>query len=100
MQHKIVPGIPKVYIEANFRGHKVIPGTYTMNLTYDGKTHTTKATIKENPNYTITKTEYEAYDLIMNQMEANATDMHYKVNLSHTMSKDINTSISVKPFFI
>ncbi len=93
MQHKIVPGIPKVYIEANFRGHKVIPGTYTMKLMYDGKTYTTTATIKKNPNYTVTKTEYEAYDLIMDQMETNTTDMHYKVNLLHTMSKDINTSI-------
>ena len=93
MRHKIVPGVPKVYIEANFRGHKVVPGSYTMNLTYDGITYTTKGIIKENPNYGITKAEYTAYNTIMNEMEANATDMHNKVNLLNTISKDINAAI-------
>ncbi|MEO0528132.1 MAG: sialidase family protein, partial [Bacteroidota bacterium] len=93
MKHKSVPGVPNVYIEANFRGHKVVPGTYTMNLTYDEKTYVTKAIIKEHPNYAITKEEYEAYDLIMDQMEDNATDMHNKVNLLHSMSQDISVSI-------
>ncbi|WP_075341000.1 VPS10 domain-containing protein [Tenacibaculum agarivorans] len=93
MQHKIVPGVPKVYIEANFRGHKVVPGTYTMNLKYDGKTYTTKAIIKENPKYTITKEDYNAYDLIMSQLEASATEMHTKVNLLSAMSKDIKEAL-------
>ncbi|WP_093668450.1 sialidase family protein [Tenacibaculum sp. MAR_2009_124] len=93
MKHKIVPGIPKVYIEANFNGHKVVPGVYTMNLQYNGKTYTTEATIKENPNYGITKAQYDEYDTIMNQMEANVTDMHNKVNLLSSISKDIKTSI-------
>ncbi|SNR15779.1 VPS10 domain-containing protein [Tenacibaculum jejuense] len=93
MQHKIVPGIPKVYIEANFRGHRVAPGTYTMKLSYDGKTYTTTAIIKENPNYNITKAEFEEYDQIMSQMEANVTDMHTKVNLLSNISKDIKKSI-------
>ncbi|GAB1855641.1 hypothetical protein MHTCC0001_04750 [Flavobacteriaceae bacterium MHTCC 0001] len=93
MQHKTVPGIPNVYIEANFRGHKVIPGTYTMQLKYDKKTYTTKATIKENPNYAITREEYKAYNRIMNELEGNVTDMHNKVNLLHSISKDINASI-------
>lgn len=93
MQHPIVPGVPGVYIEANFRGHKVVPGTYTMNLTYDGKTYSTKAVIKPNPKHNITQEEYAAYDLIMSQMEAKATDMHNKVNKLTAISKDIREAI-------
>ncbi len=93
MQHKIVPGIPKVYIEANFRGHRVAPGTYTMKLSYDGKTYTTTAVIKENPNYNISRAEFEAYDRIMSEMEANVTEMHNKVNLLNAMAKDITAAI-------
>ncbi len=93
MQHKIVPGVPNVYIEAGFRGHRVVPGTYTMKLSYDGQTFTKTAVIKENPNYNITKAEYQEYDQIMNQMEANVTDMHNKVNSLHSMSKDIKKAI-------
>jgi len=93
MQYPIVPGIPNVYIEAGFRGHRVIPGTYTMKLSYDGKTFTKTAVIKENPNYDITKAEYLEYDQIMSQFEASATDMHNKVNSLNAMSKDIKKAI-------
>lgn len=93
MQHQIVPGVPGVYIEANFRGHRVIPGTYNVTLKYDGKSYETKATIKENTNYSISKAEFLEYDAIMNQMEATVTDMHQKVNLLNKIAKDIKSSL-------
>lgn len=93
MQHPIVPGVPKVYIEANFRGHRVVPGTYRMNLNYNGRTYSTLAKIKPNPKYNITPAEYAEYDKIMSDMEAAVTDMHNKVNLLHKMSKDINSAL-------
>lgn len=95
MQHKIVPGVPGTYIEADFRGHKVIPGNYKMTLKYDGKTYITNAIIKENPNYNISKKEFEAYNSIMNDMETVVTNMHQKVNLLKEMSKDINASLKL-----
>jgi predicted transcriptional regulator len=93
MQYPIVPGVPKVYIEASFRGHKVVPGTYTMQLTYDGKTYTTQAVIKANSNHDITPAEYAAFDIIMSEMEAKVTDMHNKVNLLTSMAKDIREAL-------
>lgn len=91
MQYPIVPGVPKVYIEANFGGHRVVPGTYRMNLKYNGRTYSTLAEIKANPKYNITSAEYAEYDKIMSDMEAVVTDMHNKVNLLHKISKDINS---------
>ncbi len=93
MQHPIVPGVPKVYIEANFRGHKVVPGRYTFNLKIDGKVYSKQAVIKPNPKYNINPEEYAAYDAIMSDMEAKVTDMHNKVNLLTSMSKDITKSL-------
>jgi hypothetical protein len=93
MQHPIVPGVPGVYIEASFSGHRVIPGTYTFDLKYDGKSYITQAEISANPDYTITMAEYRAYDKIMSEMEANVTDMHKKVNMLSSASKDIQNAI-------
>lgn len=93
MQHPIVPGVPKVYIEANFRGHRAVPGTYRFNLSYNGRTYSTVAEVKANPNFSITSAEYAEYDKIMSDLEANATDMHNKVNLLYSMSKDIKSAI-------
>ncbi|MGV6832217.1 MAG: WD40/YVTN/BNR-like repeat-containing protein [bacterium] len=94
MQHPIVPGVPNVYIEANFRGHRVIPGTYTMTLSYDGNSYSTKAILKANPDYNISSEEYKAYDAIMSNMEANATDMHQKINKLYGISKDIAAAVA------
>jgi photosystem II stability/assembly factor-like uncharacterized protein len=93
MQHPIVPGVPGVYIEASFSGHRVIPGTYTFDLKYDGKSYITQAEISANPDYTITMAEYRAYDKIMSEMEGNVTDMHKKVNMLSSASKDIQNAI-------
>ncbi|PQB04398.1 WD40/YVTN/BNR-like repeat-containing protein [Aureitalea marina] len=93
MQHPIVPGVPNVYIEASFSGHRVSPGTYTMTLKYDGNSYSTKAIIKQNPDHDITMAEYQAFDQIMGQMETNITDMHNKVNMLSTATKDIKKVI-------
>ncbi|MEY3368045.1 MAG: hypothetical protein RI973_1200, partial [Bacteroidota bacterium] len=33
LRHATAPGVPDVYIESSYRGHKVPPGTYTLRLT-------------------------------------------------------------------
>ena len=80
MRHPIVPGVPDVYIEASFYGHRVSPGTYNITLKADGKTVTTTAVIKKNAAYQLTEADYAAYDAMMCKMEATVTDMHHKVN--------------------
>ena len=94
MEHPIVPGIPGAYIEASFRGHKVMPGTYTVTLTYKDKSYTTNAIIKENSKYDITKQDFQEFDAIMSAMEANVTEMHTKVNMLYKASKEIKTTVA------
>ncbi|SDQ17016.1 VPS10 domain-containing protein [Flagellimonas zhangzhouensis] len=76
----IVPGVPGVYIEANFTGHKVPPGTYTINLKVGDETVSTQASIIKTPNTEITQEHFEEYHSFMSEIEANVTDMHNKVN--------------------
>ncbi|MCB0371690.1 MAG: glycosyl hydrolase [Muricauda sp.] len=76
----IMPGIPGVYIEANFTGHKVPPGNYTINLMADGKTVSTQGMVVPTPNTGMTQERFEEQDRFMNELEANLTDMHNKVN--------------------
>ncbi len=80
MGHAIMPGVDNTYIEANYRGHRAIPGTYTISLKVGDKTLKTKGTIKEMPRYKIESNKYEAYDVFMTETEANLTEMHTMVN--------------------
>ena len=81
MRHKIVPGVPGVYIEAGFRGHKVGPGTYTVTLTYNGQSISRQSVIAYNPMYNVTPNHYKEFDSFMSEVEANVTEMHSKVNV-------------------
>jgi len=80
MRYSIMPGIPNVYYEANFRRHRVIPGTYKVTLKVADKVVSTNAVITDNPLYEMKKGQFEAYDSFMTDMETKFTDMHNKVN--------------------
>lgn len=76
----IIPGIPGVYIEANFTGHKVPPGDYTINIKAGEETVSTQGSIVLTPNTDITQERFEEHNAIMNDFEQKLTDMHNKVN--------------------
>lgn len=80
MRYPTMPGIPNVYIEANYRGHKTPAGIYTLNLKVGKTIVSTKAIISEDPNVEIISNQYEAYDSFMYAMETSLTEMHQKVN--------------------
>lgn len=80
LRHATMPGIPNTYIESSFRGHKAIPGTYTISIEAEGKKVSTNATILANPHYPTTPAEYAAYDEAMTGMENTVKEMHNMVN--------------------
>jgi len=89
MRHPITPGIPGVYIEANFNGHKVGPGTYTLEMDAFGKKATTTAVIENNPLHPTTPAQYSEFDTFMKDMESKVTTMHNMVNTLKKATDDI-----------
>ena len=80
MRYTTMPGVPDVYIESNYRGHKAIPATYTLTLKKGDQKISTEATIWANPLYPTDASAYKEYDLIMGGMEKELTSMHNMVN--------------------
>jgi len=80
MQYPIVPGVPDVYIEAGFRGHKVSPGTYSITFNYNGQLLSKEAVIQDNTTYNLSPTDYAEFDAFMTEVETKVTEMHNKVN--------------------
>lgn len=79
-RHPTMPGVPHVYIEGSYSGHKVPPGTYNLKLKAGDKELTTQATIVENPLYLIPDGQHQTYDEFMTEMESNFREMHLMVN--------------------
>ncbi|MDX1955184.1 MAG: hypothetical protein SFU20_06585 [Chitinophagaceae bacterium] len=97
LRHATLPGVPDVYIESSYAGHKAIPGTYRMVLTAGNKSVETKATILPNPNYRTTSQDYEAYHAIMWEMENKVTEMHQLVNKLNGMRIRLETVLAALP---
>ena len=92
--HPIMPGIPNVYIEANFRGHKAPPGKYTLELSAGGKTVSTTGEILEMPGFETKSGQYEAYNSFMSALESNLTEMHDMVNSLYKVQEQLQAILS------
>jgi hypothetical protein len=76
MRYPSIPSIPGVFIESSFRGHKAIPGNYTVTLKAGAQTNSTTATILANPLYQVGENDYKEFDALMKHMEGEVTTMH------------------------
>ncbi|MDE3742324.1 WD40/YVTN/BNR-like repeat-containing protein [Maribacter polysaccharolyticus] len=91
MQYPLLPGIPDVYIEAGFRGHKASPGTYTLKLKMGDKEVSTVGNIVEMPTYETKEGQYKAYDAFMTEMEGKLTVMHTKLNSLYKIQQQLKS---------
>jgi hypothetical protein len=76
MRYPSIPSIPGVFIESSFRGHKAIPGNYTITVKAGPQSTTTTASILANPLYKVGVNDYKEFDDLMKQMEGEVMTMH------------------------
>jgi ElaB/YqjD/DUF883 family membrane-anchored ribosome-binding protein len=75
-----MPGVPDAYIESSYRGHKAVPGKYTVILKTGKQKVTTDAEILANPLYPTGATTYKEYNTVMSNMENELSTMHKMIN--------------------
>ncbi|EKB49797.1 WD40/YVTN/BNR-like repeat-containing protein [Cecembia lonarensis] len=80
MRYPTMPGIPTAFIEGSYRGHKVVPGTYTLHLKSSLGESEAKAKVLENPLFEISIEQYQVYHEFMQVMETELIQMHNMVN--------------------
>jgi hypothetical protein len=80
MRYSTMPGVPDAYIESSYRGHKAIPGKYTITLKVGQQKVATDAEILVNPLYPTDAATYKEYNTVMSSMENELTTMHKMVN--------------------
>jgi photosystem II stability/assembly factor-like uncharacterized protein len=80
MRYSTMSGVPDAYIESSYRGHKAVPGKYTVTLKMGKQKLTTDAVILANPLYPTDAATYKEYNTVMTSMENELTTMHKMVN--------------------
>lgn len=97
MRHPIMPGIPGVYIEGSYNGHKAIPGKYRFALKMGSQTLTTEAEILAAPVYQTTAADYRQYHTVMSGMESQLTTLHKLVNSLHEKQTQLEAILAGLP---
>ncbi len=97
MRCATIPGVPGVYIESSYRGHKAPPGKYTATLKAGEQNAVTEIEILANPLYPASAGEYKEYHTLMNSMEAEVTKMHRMVNSMNAKREQLESIIASLP---
>ncbi len=97
LRYPSMAGVPDVFVEYNFNGHKASPGKYTIQLRWTDKTNTAVAEILPNPLYTTDAKAYQEYHLLMNTMEMDLSKMHKMVVRIYGRMEQINQMIKTFP---
>ena len=97
MRHATVPGIPDTYIESSYRGHKAIPGKYTITIKTNLQQASTNATILANPLYATNAAAYNLYNTNMSSMEAAVTAMHRTINTIDAKRQQLQQVMATLP---
>jgi hypothetical protein len=92
-----MPGVPDVYIESSYAGHKAPPGKYFITLKMGDQKVSTEAEILSNPLYPTNAAAYKEYNQIMARMEADVITMHRTVNSLYEKQKQIETLLKTLP---
>jgi photosystem II stability/assembly factor-like uncharacterized protein len=90
-------GIPGVYIEGSYSGHKASPGKYTITLRVGEQQASMDVNILSNPLYQIDDGTYREYHKMMNTMETELTRMHEMVNSLYDKREQIEQLLKTVP---
>jgi hypothetical protein len=90
-------GVPNVYIEAGYRGHKASPGKYALALKIGDQFANTSFEILSNPLYGIDAKAYQEYHNLMNKMESELIKMHTMVNSMYEKRNQLDQLLASLP---
>ncbi len=80
MRYQAIPGVPGMYIEGSYEGHKAPPGRYRFTLKMGDQRVVTDAEVLANPLYPTSAAAYREYHAVMSSMENALRAMHKTVN--------------------
>ena len=97
LRYPTMPGIPGVYVESSYAGHKGSPGKYTITVKMGDQTVTTTVEILTNPLYPTTAAAYKEYHQMMLGMESELTAMHRMVNSLFEKQNQLESLLGTLP---
>ncbi len=97
LRYPTMTGVPNIYIESSYRGHKASPGKYTAILRVGTQQAMTDFAVVPNPLYPTNAKTYQDYHSLMLGMETDLNVMHQMVNSLYTKKEQLETLLQSLP---
>ncbi len=97
LRHPTLPGVPDVYFEASWAGHRAPPGRYSFTLRLKERSLSTAAEILPNPLYPTDAETYQAHHALMSELEAALRLMLERVNALHDKREQLAALLKQLP---
>ncbi len=97
MRYTTMPGVPAVYIESSYAGHKAPPGKYSISVKMGEQTVSTETEILANPLYPTTAATYAEYHQTMLGMETELISMHRLTNILYGKQQQLESLLKSLP---
>jgi photosystem II stability/assembly factor-like uncharacterized protein len=97
LRHATMRGVPGVYIEGSYRGHRVPPGRYRLTLALGERTVSTEAEVLAHPLHPTDAATVAEYDRFMSRAEGELTRMHDAVNELHDAKAQLTAVLAGLP---
>ncbi|MFZ9717985.1 MAG: hypothetical protein ACO3BD_01395 [Chitinophagaceae bacterium] len=79
LRYPTLPGVPTVFIEGSYDGHKALPGKYTATLKTEKTSVSIPFTILPDPRIQASAAEYEAQHVLATKVENDIRDIHLSI---------------------
>ncbi len=97
LRYPTMTGVPNIYIESSYRGHKASPGKYTAILRVGTQQAMTDFAVVPNPLYPTNAKTYQDYHSLMLGMETDLNVMHQMVNSLYNKKEQLETLLQSLP---
>ncbi len=97
MRYTTMPGVPNVFIESSYAGHKAPPGKYNLSLKMGEQILSIETELLANPLYPTTAATYAEYHQTMLGMETELTAMHRMTNSLYEKQKQLESLLGSLP---
>ncbi|ULQ56205.1 hypothetical protein KJS94_16265 [Flavihumibacter rivuli] len=79
LRYPILPGVPTVFIEGSYEGHKVPPGNYTVTIQAGGQSETVNFKVLADSRIKATPAEYAQQHQVLQAVEQDIREIHGSV---------------------
>ncbi|NAS31919.1 glycosyl hydrolase [Flavobacteriaceae bacterium R38] len=90
-RRETLPAVDKIFVFGSYNGSRVIPGNYTIRLTYGEETTETTVTILPNPKVKATVSDFNAQQSFLNEIENTVKDIHESVTAMRSAKSQLET---------